>query len=130
MHQVGELIQASGFAHASLVPDAHDGQFEFVPWDSWMNRPLRVSIPKGSAIQNAVWDVLLTIPMGQTRSYQWVADTIERPKSVRAVANAVAANELAWFVPCHRVIRSDGSLGGYKWGIDNKKDLLDWELNG
>ncbi|AHF01845.1 methylated-DNA-protein-cysteine methyltransferase [Thiomicrospira aerophila AL3] len=83
--------------------------------------------PKGTDFQLSVWQALQQIPLGQTRSYQQLADQLGRPQAVRAVANAIAANPIAWFIPCHRVIRSNGELGGYAWGLAQKQQLLDWE---
>ena len=67
------------------------------------------------------------IPAGETRSYTEVARQIGQPRAVRAVAGACAANKLAVAIPCHRVVRSDGHLGGYRWGIERKKTLLELE---
>jgi len=78
----------------------------------------------GTAFQARVWDALREIPAGQTRTYTQVAESIGRPSSVRAVARACATNEVALAIPCHRVIRSDGSLAGYRWGLEVKKSLL------
>ena len=81
----------------------------------------------GTDFQIAVWNSLYQIPLGATVSYQAVAEAIGRPRAVRAVANAVASNRLAYLVPCHRVVRSNGALGGYRWGVALKSALLDWE---
>jgi len=81
----------------------------------------------GTDFQIAVWNSLYQIPLGGTASYQAVAEAIGRPRAVRAVANAVASNRLAYLVPCHRVVRSNGALGGYRWGVALKSALLDWE---
>lgn len=70
---------------------------------------------------------LKAIPRGETRTYTQIASAIGRPKAVRAVASAIGRNEISFLVPCHRVIRSDGSMGGYRWGVDIKKALLEWE---
>lgn len=83
--------------------------------------------PKGTPFQQSVWQALRHIPYGKTWSYQQVANYIGKPLSVRAVANAIAANPLHILIPCHRVIRSDGSLGGYQGGIERKKELLELE---
>ena len=80
--------------------------------------------PRGTPFQHAVWDALRAIPYGETRSYAEVAKAIGRPAAVRAVANACAANPVAVVVPCHRVVRADGSAGGYRWGPERKKTLL------
>lgn len=78
----------------------------------------------GTPFQRRVWQVLRDIPVGQTASYADVAARIGAPKAVRAVARACAANRLAVLVPCHRVVRADGSLSGYRWGIARKAALL------
>lgn len=81
----------------------------------------------GTAFQRRVWRALQEIPAGETRSYGEVAREIGHPKAVRAVAQACAANRVAVVVPCHRVIRGDGSLGGYRWGLGVKARLLEAE---
>jgi AraC family transcriptional regulator of adaptative response/methylated-DNA-[protein]-cysteine methyltransferase len=81
----------------------------------------------GTEFQLRVWKALLSIPRGELRCYADVARAIGRPRSVRAVANAIAHNRLAIVVPCHRVVRSDGSLGGYRWGLPLKRRLVDAE---
>jgi AraC family transcriptional regulator of adaptative response/methylated-DNA-[protein]-cysteine methyltransferase len=79
---------------------------------------------RGTEFQRVVWDALRTIPPGETVSYTEVATRIGRPEAVRAVAGAIAANAIAVVVPCHRVIRGDGSLSGYRWGVERKRALL------
>ncbi len=79
---------------------------------------------QATAFQRQVWEALRAIPYGSTRSYSDVAKAIGRPSSVRAVARACATNPVALVVPCHRVVREDKSLGGYRWGIDRKRRLL------
>ena len=81
----------------------------------------------GTAFQARVWSALQEIPAGQTRTYGEVAEAIGRPSSVRAVARACATNRVALAIPCHRVIRSDGSLAGYRWGLAVKSSLLESE---
>ena len=80
---------------------------------------------RGTAFQQRVWKALRDIPAGSTESYAEVAARIGSPKAVRAVAQACAANALAVAVPCHRVVKSDGSLSGYRWGIERKRALLE-----
>jgi AraC family transcriptional regulator of adaptative response/methylated-DNA-[protein]-cysteine methyltransferase len=80
--------------------------------------------PQGTGFQRAVWDELARIPRGATRSYADVARAVGRPDAVRAVAGACAANNIAVLVPCHRVLRADGALGGYRWGVSRKRALL------
>lgn len=82
----------------------------------------------GTAFQQRVWQALMRIPTGQTRSYSEIAQQLGQPRAVRAVARACAQNRLAVLVPCHRVLRSDGSLGGYRWGLPRKQQLLDHEV--
>ena len=82
---------------------------------------------RGTAFQQRVWQALQEIPVGQTVSYAEVARRIDSPKAVRAVAGACAANNLAVAIPCHRVVRNDGSLSGYAWGVERKCVLLDRE---
>lgn len=83
--------------------------------------------PHGSEFQHRVWDALRTIPAGETRSYAQVAAAIGAPDASRAVASACAANPIAIAVPCHRVVRADGALSGYRWGIERKRALLERE---
>jgi AraC family transcriptional regulator of adaptative response/methylated-DNA-[protein]-cysteine methyltransferase len=82
---------------------------------------------RGTAFQCRVWKALQTIHPGSTSSYAEVAAAIGKPRAVRAVANACAANRLAVAIPCHRVIAADGKPGGYRWGADRKKRLLERE---
>lgn len=82
---------------------------------------------RGTAFQARVWQALTRIPLGETRTYAQVATEIGEPRAVRAVAGACARNRLALVVPCHRVVRTDGGLGGYRWGLTVKRELLDAE---
>ncbi|WEF31345.1 bifunctional DNA-binding transcriptional regulator/O6-methylguanine-DNA methyltransferase Ada [Pseudoduganella chitinolytica] len=82
---------------------------------------------RGTAFQQRVWQVLRTIPAGQRVSYTELARRIGAPSSVRAVASACAANAIAVAIPCHRVVRTDGSLSGYRWGVERKQALLERE---
>ncbi|MGD2141696.1 MAG: methylated-DNA--[protein]-cysteine S-methyltransferase [Burkholderiales bacterium] len=82
---------------------------------------------QGTAFQQRVWQVLQGIPAGQTLTYAQVAQRIGKPAAVRAVARAVASNQVAVAIPCHRVIGSDGKLHGYRWGVERKSALLDRE---
>ena len=82
---------------------------------------------RGTVFQQRVWQALQQIPVGKTVSYSELATLIGLPKAVRAVASACAANKLAVAIPCHRVVRTDGELSGYRWGVERKKALLDLE---
>mgnify|MGYP003457974409 CR=1 FL=1 len=87
---------------------------------------MKIKIPNGTLFQQLVWRELLNIPKGKTITYKELALRIGKPRAVRAVANAVGANPMAPTIPCHRVVRSDGGLGGYsgKGGIKTKISLL------
>jgi len=93
-------------------------------------KPVDIAISQsGTDFQQKVWSELQKIPAGEVISYAQLAQRMGRPKAVRAVANACAKNNLAIIIPCHRVIGSNGSLTGYRWGIDKKKILLEREQN-
>jgi len=89
------------------------------------NVPLGV---QGTAFQEAVWQELRKIPEGETRSYADIAAAIGKPKAVRAVGSANGANNVAVLIPCHRVVRSDGTMGGYAYGLEIKQSLLEKEM--
>ncbi|MCG8315200.1 MAG: bifunctional DNA-binding transcriptional regulator/O6-methylguanine-DNA methyltransferase Ada [Pseudomonadales bacterium] len=106
--------------------------------DAWMmalDNHLRKGTPRpdipldlrGTAFQIKVWQFLLSIPEGDVVSYSEVAEAIDKPRAVRAAASACGKNRIAVLVPCHRVLRGDGSLGGYRWGLERKRTLLDTE---
>jgi AraC family transcriptional regulator of adaptative response/methylated-DNA-[protein]-cysteine methyltransferase len=82
---------------------------------------------RGTAFEQRVWQALRTIPAGSTASYGDIARRIGSPNSAREVGQACAANTIAVAIPCHRVIKSDGSLSGYRWGVDRKRSLLERE---
>ena len=91
---------------------------------------LGVDLPldiRGTVFQQRVWQALQDIPVGQTASYTDIARRLGAPKAARAVAGACAANPLAVVIPCHRVVRSNGDLSGYRWGIERKRILLEKE---
>lgn len=88
--------------------------------------PLKVLV-RGTNFQIAVWKALLQIPPGRLVAYEQLARAIGRPKASRAVGSAVGANRISYLIPCHRVIRGSGALGGYAWGTPRKRALLGWE---
>ena len=107
---------------------------EFAKWmeglTDYLNRGLTPRMPQdihGTAFQMKVWNYLQGIPHGQVQSYGEVAAAIGEPKAVRAVARACALNRIAILIPCHRVIRGNGELGGYRWGLGRKRALLELE---
>ncbi|MBK9180413.1 MAG: methylated-DNA--[protein]-cysteine S-methyltransferase [Acidimicrobiales bacterium] len=113
------LVADSGVA-ARVVRQAVD------PLADGSGAPLPVLV-KGTNLQVRVWEALLAIPEGRAVTYGDVAGAVGRPDAVRAVASAVGANRVAWLIPCHRVLRRSGALGGYHWGQDRKRAMLAWE---
>ena len=124
---------ASEFPKATLLASDADA-----PLDAWLaalDAHLSRATPaphlpldlRGTAFQMRVWRFLQGIPLGETRSYADVAQAIGAPKATRAVGTACGANRVAVLVPCHRVLRGDGGLGGYRWGLERKRALLDAE---
>ena len=83
----------------------------------------------GSPLQLQVWSALLKIPAGKVTNYKTLAKHIGKPKAVRAIATAIGRNPLCWLIPCHRVLRTNGELGGYHWGLQVKTAMLKFELN-
>ena len=81
----------------------------------------------GSSFQIKVWEELLKIPRGHTKSYSEISTNIGLPKATRAVATAISCNPISWLIPCHRVLRKSGMLGGYHWGLSVKEKLLNYE---
>jgi AraC family transcriptional regulator of adaptative response/methylated-DNA-[protein]-cysteine methyltransferase len=119
------------FSAASIVHDASgmEKQIEAI-LSAMTDHPAAADIPldvRATAFQARVWQALRQIPRGETRSYAQLAEAIGQPSAVRAVARACASNPVAIAVPCHRVIGSDGSLTGYRWGVERKRTLLDLE---
>ncbi|MBP0030595.1 methylated-DNA--[protein]-cysteine S-methyltransferase [Roseofilum sp. Guam] len=91
-------------------------------------QPLALLV-KGTNFQIQVWRALLNIPFAQITSYQIIANKIGRPTAVRAVANAIGKNPISYLIPCHRVIRGSGELGGYRWGLERKSAMMGWEAS-
>jgi AraC family transcriptional regulator of adaptative response/methylated-DNA-[protein]-cysteine methyltransferase len=132
----GELIRdlQGRFPEANATGDDEDCErliakvVEFVETPAMgLDLPIDVKAIKGTAFQRRVWEALREIPMGSTASYADIANRIGSPRSVRAVAQACGANPLAVAIPCHRVVRGDGALSGYRWGVERKRMLLDRE---
>jgi AraC family transcriptional regulator of adaptative response/methylated-DNA-[protein]-cysteine methyltransferase len=119
------------FLKAELVGDESGYEDLVAKVISLIERPgVGVDLPldiRGTAFQQRVWKALQQIPVGTTASYADIAKVIGMPKAVRAVAQACGANTLAVAIPCHRVIRNDGALSGYRWGVERKRALLDRE---
>ncbi|MEY2929588.1 MAG: methylated-DNA-[protein]-cysteine S-methyltransferase [Pseudomonadota bacterium] len=119
------------FARAELRAGGTEFQRRVAQVIQFVEQPqLGLSLPldlRGTAFQERVWQALQAIPAGATQSYRQVAQALGTPQAVRAVASACGANPLAVAVPCHRVVRSDGGLSGYRWGIERKRALLERE---
>lgn len=101
--------------------------------DHLRGRTMRMDLPtdvQATAFQRRVWDELRKIPYGTTRTYTEVARSIGKPEAVRAVARACATNPVSIVVPCHRVVRADGNLAGYRWGLSRKEALIAQEAKG
>ncbi|QIR38813.1 methylated-DNA--[protein]-cysteine S-methyltransferase [Tolypothrix sp. PCC 7910] len=111
--------------HAQQVTQPlHDLIFGAVSFQE--QKPLTLLV-KGTNFQIQVWRALLRIPFGGMLTYQSIAEMIGRPTATRAVGNAVGKNPISYLIPCHRVIRESGELGGYRWGLERKTILLAWE---
>jgi AraC family transcriptional regulator of adaptative response/methylated-DNA-[protein]-cysteine methyltransferase len=132
----GELLEGlkREFPFAARKPD--EGKLR--SWSKTLlcqlhGKKLDDSLPldiRATAFQRRVWTYLQTIPFGATQSYSQVAKAIGQPLAARAVARACATNPVAVTIPCHRVVREDGSMGGYRWGMERKKALLEMEQRG
>jgi AraC family transcriptional regulator of adaptative response/methylated-DNA-[protein]-cysteine methyltransferase len=95
--------------------------------DIFMDKKKVKLFVKGTDFQIDVWRALLNIPASTLTSYQNIANSIGRPKAYRAVANAIGSNDIAYLIPCHRVIGKSGAISGYRWGVDKKKMLQEYE---
>ncbi len=123
---------ASEFPAARPARDNEDlASWVTVIQDYLAGRRTQLDLPldvRGTAFQRRVWQALQAIPYGSTRSYSQVAQAIGQPGAARAVASACAANPAALVIPCHRVVREDGGLSGYRWGLQRKRALLTLEV--
>ena len=131
-----DFDDSSDALHARLkaeLPKAElrDGDPAFKTALAFLEDPERsLELPldlRGTAFQQRVWATLQNIPLGSTASYTDIAKQIGKPTAARAVARACAANQVAIAIPCHRVVRSDGKLAGYRWGIERKQVILERE---
>lgn len=126
---------AAEYPQAHLAPMTADAQPAFDAWMRALNAHLEGRLPnidlpldiRGSAFQMRVWNYLRTIAYGDVVSYGEAAAAIGAPRATRALASACAKNRIAVLIPCHRVIRGDGDMGGYRWGVARKRALIDME---
>lgn len=129
----GELVREleKRFPRAELIGGDREFERTVAQVVSFVEAPrLGLHLPldvRGTAFQQSVWQALRAIPVGARASYSEIAERIGAPKAVRAVAQACAANSLAVAIPCHRVVRQDGGLSGYRWGVERKRALLERE---
>lgn len=117
------------YPHAEFkatIPETYSQVLRFFCEGMINNDSLRLHL-KGTAFQLKVWETLLTIPKGQLASYGNIASRINNPNASRAVGSAIGDNPVAYFIPCHRIIRSTGIFGGYMWGIERKTAMIGWE---
>ena len=125
-----EIIQRD-WGKATLIEDSHAAstwsERIFSPLEEQPEQPLSMVV-KGTNFQLKVWEALLRIPAGQVASYDQVASSIGKPKASRAVGQAIGRNAIAYLIPCHRVLRKDASLSGYRWGGTRKRALLAHEF--
>lgn len=126
---------AAEYPNAQISPSSATKDEYFVKWMAALNANLsgkksKAALPldiQGTAFQKRVWEFLRTIPSGEVVSYAEVAEGIGAPKAIRAAATACASNRIGVLIPCHRVIRGTGELGGYRWGLPRKRALIDME---
>jgi AraC family transcriptional regulator of adaptative response/methylated-DNA-[protein]-cysteine methyltransferase len=116
IHQEWQLVQEN--IHCDIVSQLLSRQIS--------NLEMIVN-PIGTEFQRSVWRELIKIPFAETRTYLQIAIELGSASSARAVGTAIGANPIAWLIPCHRVIQTSGGMGGYRWGLDRKKELLNWE---
>ncbi|MFK7981255.1 MAG: bifunctional helix-turn-helix domain-containing protein/methylated-DNA--[protein]-cysteine S-methyltransferase [Saprospiraceae bacterium] len=118
------------WSFATLVEDAAFTE-PFVPqiFNPTKSTTQKVNIlVQGTPFQIKVWEALLQIPEGKLTTYQYIAESIDNPKAVRAVGTAIGRNPIGYLIPCHRVIRKEGKLGHYRWGSGRKKAIIGWEM--
>jgi AraC family transcriptional regulator of adaptative response/methylated-DNA-[protein]-cysteine methyltransferase len=119
------------WSNADIIPDQQATQAIcdriFTPVAA-TNKPL-ILVVKGTNFQIQVWRALLNVPFGGITTYQGLAEAMGRPTAARAIGNALGRNPIGYLIPCHRVIRGSGELGGFRWGLDRKTVLLGWEAS-
>jgi len=114
------------WANANIRQDRDATRSLIVPIFKYNSKPIEI-LPYGTPFQLKIWKILLQIPFGQQSSYSTIAQQIKQPKAARAVGSAIAQNHIAYLVPCHRVLRTDGGLANYKWSKNRKAQVIEWE---
>ena len=127
-----EHILRQSWSNAEIIHDATATQslYELI-FDASIakaQKPLTLLV-KGTNFQIQVWRALLKVPFGGMTTYQTIAEMIGRPTAARAIGNAIGNNPIGYLIPCHRVIRESGELGGYRWGLERKTAILGWEAS-
>jgi methylated-DNA-[protein]-cysteine S-methyltransferase len=124
--RIGDVLDYENIKRHSLPNEVRSQFFEYL---EGTRKEFEVQYaPAGTRFDKKVWQTLKKIPYGQTRTYQWLAEEVGSPKGARAVGGSLSRNPLPIIIPCHRIICSDGSLGGYSSGIQIKKRLLEIEF--
>jgi len=130
--QTAEQMLRESWSKAEIIYDRQTTQplhdLIFNPATCKERKPLTLLV-KGTNFQIQVWRALLSVPFGGVTTYQSVAQSMERPTAARAVGNAIGSNPIAYLIPCHRVIRESGEIGGYRWGLERKRIILGWEAS-
>jgi AraC family transcriptional regulator of adaptative response/methylated-DNA-[protein]-cysteine methyltransferase len=130
--QAAEQILRLDWPNATLIYDSQTTEpfydLFFDPQSCTDQKSLTLWV-KGTNFQIQVWRALLQVPFGEMTTYQTIAKQISRPTASRAVGNAVGSNPISYLIPCHRVIRESGELGGYRWGLERKMAILGWEAS-
>lgn len=115
-------------SYTALCNDYHQQVLHFFGnnWD--LKAPITFHV-KATVFQIEIWNALLQIPLGKLSTYGAIAESIGKPMASRAVGTAIGSNPIAFLIPCHRVVQATGKMGGYMWGTQRKKMIIDWESN-
>ena len=124
-----EWSKAEIICDRKITQPTCDRLFSHLPNLNTANQPPLTLYVKGTNFQIQVWRALLRIPFGGIVTYQVLGRSLGRPKAARAIGNAVGSNPISFIIPCHRVIRESGELGGYRWGLERKTAILGWEAS-
>ena len=131
VHEVRQLL-GNSVSHATWSPHLFKDLMERLKVYFSGHRttfPDKLDLSRATHFQREVWEITRLIPYGETRSYAWVAEQIKKPRAMRAVGRALSKNPLPIIVPCHRVVASDGKLGGFSGGVEMKRYLLSLEAS-